>query len=133
MKTDFPAPVPEIPVTDLKQALNYYHTKLGFAVDWSDEQLGLAGVSRGNCRMFLSNAEFRSGRGPNGPTITWLNLKSKAEVDELYQEWSTSGAKTTSSPESKPWGLHEFAATDLDGNLYRVFYDFGTAESCVEN
>ena len=83
--------------------------------------------------MFLSNAEFRSGRGPVGPTITWLNLNSKAEVDELYREWSTNGCKTASSPESKPWGLHEFAATDLDGNVFRVFYDFGTAESCVES
>jgi hypothetical protein len=33
-----------------------------------------------------------------------------------------------SAPESKSWGLHEFTATDLDGNLFRVFYDFGTAE-----
>jgi hypothetical protein len=33
-----------------------------------------------------------------------------------------------SSPESKPWGLHEFTAADLDGNLFRVFYDFATAE-----
>jgi hypothetical protein len=26
----------------------------------------------------------------------------------------------------KPWGLHEFTAADPDGNLFRVFYDFGT-------
>jgi hypothetical protein len=29
-----------------------------------------------------------------------------------------------SAPEEKPWKLHEFTATDLDGNLLRVFYDF---------
>ena len=31
-----------------------------------------------------------------------------------------------SGPESKSWGLHEFTAADLDGNLFRVFYDFAT-------
>jgi len=31
-----------------------------------------------------------------------------------------------SAPESKPWGLHEFTAADLDGNLFRVFHDFAT-------
>jgi len=26
--------------------------------------------------------------------------------------------------ESKPWKLREFTVSDLDGNLFRVFYDF---------
>lgn len=29
-----------------------------------------------------------------------------------------------SGPESGPRNLHEFTAADLDGNLFRVFYDF---------
>ncbi len=24
----------------------------------------------------------------------------------------------------KPWKLHEFTLADLDGNMFRVFYDF---------
>jgi uncharacterized glyoxalase superfamily protein PhnB len=60
--------------------------------------------------------------------VIWLNLKSKDEVDALYREWSASNAKLLSAPESKPWGLHEFTAADLDGNLFRVFYDFATPE-----
>ena len=35
-------------------------------------------------------------------------------------------------PESKPWGLHEFTAKDLDGNLFRVFYDFGTVDKEIK-
>ena len=54
----------------------------------------------------------------------WINLNSKAEVDELYRAWNTGGARITAPPESKPWNLHEFIASDLDGNLLRVFYDF---------
>jgi len=49
-------------------------------------------------------------------------------VNELYDLWSGSQAKIVSQPESKPWGLHEFTVEDLDGNLFRVFYDFATPE-----
>ena len=128
MKSKFPGAVPEIPVTDIANATAYYQNSLGFNLDWSVDELGLAGLSRGNCRMFLANDQFRKGYGNVGPTLTWLNLGSKDEVDELYRAWSASNAKLMSAPESKPYGLHEFTATDLDGNLFRVFYDFATPE-----
>lgn len=132
MKSEFPTPVPEIPVKDIKAAVAYYETQLGFTLDWGDEELGLAGISKGDCRMFLANEQYRKARGNVGPTLTWLNLDSKEAVDELYRVWSTSNAKLISAPESKPWGLHEFTAADLDGNLFRVFYDFATAERVTD-
>lgn len=79
--------------------------------------------------MFLANSDYRKECGNVGPVLIWLNLKSKDEVNDLYRLWSSSKAKLISAPESKPWGLHEFMAKDLDGNLFRVFYDFGTRES----
>ena len=60
--------------------------------------------------------------------LTWLNLDSTAEVDDLYQAWHATNAILLSAPESKPWGLHEFTAADPDGNLFRVFHDFATPE-----
>lgn len=128
MKSEFPPPVPEMPVKDINAAVAYYENELGFTLDWGGEELGLAGISKGNCRMFLANEQYRKARGNVGPALTWLNLNSKEEVDELYRVWSASNAKLISAPESKPWGLHEFTAADLDGNLFRVFYDFATAE-----
>lgn len=129
MKSQFPGAVPEIPVRDIKEAAAYYESNLGFTLDWCDEELGLAGVSKGNCRMFLANADFRKGYGNTGPVLTWLNLESNEEVDDLYRVWSDSKAKLISAPESKPWGLHEFTAADPDGNLLRVFYDFATPQN----
>ena len=128
MKSEFPGAVPEIPVRDINKAIAYYQSNLGFTLDWDSEELGLAGISKGNCRMFLANQDYRKKYGNVGPTLTWLNLESKEEVDELYRVWSASEAKMMSLPESKPWGLHEFTAADLDGNLFRVFYDFATPE-----
>jgi predicted lactoylglutathione lyase len=124
MKHEFPAAVPEIPVTDMKQALDYYETKLGFNIDWGGVDGGIAGISKGHCRMFLTDAVFREPHRNSPPVMIWLNVCSKEEVDELYENWNGAGARMISLPESKSWKLHEFTASDLDGNLFRVFYDF---------
>jgi len=132
MKSEFPCAVPEIPVSDINKAVAYYKDNLGFKVDWGDEGLGLAGVSRENCRMFLANADYRKHRGNVGPVLIWLNLKSKQEVDDLHRLWNSSNVSMVSDAESKPWGLHEFTAADPDGNLFRVFYDFSTPQSAKD-
>lgn len=124
MKPDFPAAVPEIPVTDMKAALDYYRGRLGFDVDWGGADGGIAGISKGDCRIFLTDADFRQQHGNAPPVVIWLNLNSKQEVNELYEIWNAAGATIISAPDSKPWKLHEFTASDLDGNLFRVFYDF---------
>ena len=124
----FPAAVPEIPVSDLQIALEYYKSRLGFDVDWGGEGGGIAGVSRGDCRMFLTDTAFRNHYGNAGPVLVWLNLDSREDVDALYESWRENRVVIISPPESKSWELHEFTAADADGNLLRVFYDFGTAE-----
>ena len=124
MKSKFPAAVPEIPVTDINAALYYYESKLGFNIDWGGADGGIAGISKGDCRMFLTDRDFRAHHGNAPPVMIWLNLNSKEEVDELYEIWKTNGAAIISTPESKPWKLHEFTASDLDGNVFRIFYDF---------
>ena len=127
MSEQFPGAVPEIPVEDLDKAIAYYVTQLGFTLDWGggDEGDGIAGISRGECRIFLASRGFRENRyGNAGPVVIWINLNSIREVDTLHELWQGSEAKIVSPPESKPWKLHEFTAADLDGNFIRVFYDF---------
>ena len=128
MPSEFPPAVPEIPVSGIAAAAAYYRDRLGFVFDWGGEELGLAGISKGSCRIFLASAAYRESRGNVGPSSIWLNLGSPQEVDELHRAWSAAGARIVSVPESKPWGLHEFTAADLDGNLLRVFHDFATPE-----
>lgn len=128
MEAQFPGAVPEIPVSDIDAALKYYETRLGFDADWGGGTDGIAGVSKGSCRLFLTNAAFREHYGTAGPVVIWLNLDSKAAVDALHEQWAGNQATIISPPESKPWGLHEFTAADPDGNRLRVFYDFATPE-----
>jgi hypothetical protein len=63
------------------------------------------------------------------PILFWLNLDSKAEVDELFAHWKAAHAKIVSEPEDKPWKLRKFMPADLDGNLMRVFYDSGATRN----
>lgn len=123
-----PAAVPELPVRDLDSAVGYYRDALGFTIDWVEQAIGLAGLSRGDCRLFLADPGFRAARGTTGPALAWINLDGKAQVDALYAEWSGRAARVADAPESKPYGLHEFTAQDLDGNHLRIFYDFATPE-----
>ena len=77
MLTHFPQAVPEIPVSNVDKAAEYYVNVLGFSLDWGNDDGGIGGVSQGDCRMFLTNAPFRAVHGPKGPVIVWLNLSSK--------------------------------------------------------
>jgi uncharacterized glyoxalase superfamily protein PhnB len=123
-----PAACPEIPVGDLGQALAYYRDCMGFTIDWSDEALGLAGLSHGESRLFMAAAHYRVHLGTGGPIAVWLNLSSRAEVDELYEHWHATGARLGLPPAAKPHKLYEFLAFDPDGNVLRVFYDFAWEE-----
>jgi uncharacterized glyoxalase superfamily protein PhnB len=124
MKHEFPGAVPEIPVSDLTRAAAYYENSLGFNIDWGGGDGGITGISKGNCRLFLTNHAFREQHQNAAPVLIWINLHSKEEVNKLHTLWSASHAKIVSPPESKPWMLHEFTVADHDGNLLRIFYDF---------
>lgn len=120
MNFEFPSAVPEIPVQSIDLARTYYVNVLGFTFDWGDEAGGIAGVSRGQCRLFLTNSGFRSAvRGTIGPVVIWLNVSSKQEVDALHAEWSRK-ARIVAPPEDKPWLLREFTAVDSDGNFFHI-------------
>ncbi len=124
----FPSPVPEIPVSDLSAALAYYRDCLGFAVDWADEELGLAGLSQGGARLFVAAAHYRAHQASAGPQVTWYNMAGRAEVDDLHARWQAAGAKVDALRRETPHRLHEFLAFDPDGNILRVFYDYGWEE-----
>ena len=122
MNDEFPSAIPELRVNDVQRSALYYEKCLGFSWDWGVD--GIAQVSRGGCRIFLTDDAFRGDKSKSTPTVIWLNLGSRKEVDELHEAWSSKGARIVAKPESKRWNLHEFTAADPDGNMLRVFYDF---------
>jgi catechol 2,3-dioxygenase-like lactoylglutathione lyase family enzyme len=123
MKTKLPAPVPQVPVSNLGRSIEFYRSRLGFVLDWSHENV-LAGISRDETRLFLA----QTAPGEFQPVRIWLNLSGVSDVDALHREWGTAGVAIALAPERKEWGLYEFIAEDCDGNSYRVFYDRATPE-----
>src|SRR5204863_9693112 len=101
----FPGAVPEIPVSDVDTAAAYYKNQLGFSIDWTGVNGGIAGISKGSCRMFLTNRAFREHYGNVALVLVWLNLNSKQVVDGLYEAWSRWQARLVYRPGSKPWEL----------------------------
>ena len=80
----FPAAVPEIPAANVDKAAAYYVNTLGLHLRLGRRtEAALLASSRGNCRQFITNRSFRESYGNIGPTLFWLNLDSKDEVDEL--------------------------------------------------
>ena len=65
----FPAAVPEIPSADVGKSAAYYVNTLGFTLDWGDDHDGIAGISRGNCRLFITNGPFRESYGNVSPIL----------------------------------------------------------------
>lgn len=129
----FPSVCPEIPVAEMTAALAYYRDQLGFNIDWSAAEIGLACVSQGDTRMFLTTAAYRSESGVTGPILLWLNLSDRGEVDALYERWHAAGATIEAPPELQPYKLYEFFARDPDGNYFRVFYDTAWEEQNDSN
>jgi len=100
MKQEFPGAVPEVRVTNVSRAAVYYEKCLGFTLDWGGEDGGIAGISKGECRLFLTNSEFRTSFGNAPPMLIWFNLDGRGQVDDLFATWNASGARIGDSSDS---------------------------------
>lgn len=121
-----PAPVPELPVTDVETATSAYVRQMGFSVDWTYED-HLAGISKDAARVFLRRRSPQEDRSLG--VVIWLNMASSTEVDELHAEWKERGVRIVDELHTAPHKLREFTAQDLDGNRVRVFFDLGSSRA----
>ena len=120
-----PAPVPELPVSNIDAAVDAYVRQMGFTLNWKYEDW-LAGVWRDDTRLFLRKRAPEEERASS--SVVWLNMASVAEVDQLHDEWKEKGVRIVAPLETAPHNLREFTAEDIDGNRFRVFFDLGGAK-----
>jgi predicted enzyme related to lactoylglutathione lyase len=106
-------PVPELPVSDLDRARDYYCVKLGFKKEWALPEI--AAVSRGNIALF-----FRLSMKPIAPQNHWIFAD---DVDATFAEMRASGAVVVDPISNKPWGLRQFTIQDPDGHQFHVHHD----------
>src|SRR5262249_15162050 len=79
-----------------------------------------AGIERDGVVIHLEaagQAKRQAGQGALNLFVT--------DVDALYRELKSRGARTLSEPKDYPWGMRNFSIHDLDGN----YLCFGTESS----
>ena len=122
-----PAPVPELPVSDIEAAIGAYGSQMGFIAEWRYEDW-LAGIARDDTRIFLRKRTPEEEKARYAVLI-WLNMASAAEVDQLHDEWTGKGVRIVAPLQTASYNLREFTAEDIDGNQFRVFVDLAGAKS----
>ena len=99
-------------VQDVLQSVEHYRDVLGFHTEFTYGQPTFyAGVERGAVVIHLqaaSETKWRPGQGAVNIFVT--------DVDALYQELKSRGAKTLNEPKDYAYGMRDFDINDLDGN-----------------
>src|SRR5256885_17233718 len=104
MIPELPAAVPEIPVSDVVAAMEYYRDKLSFRIDWFEADIELAGISRDQRRLFLACPACREEWVKASPVLSLLTLYSIRAVVVQYNSWNTTKVTRVSMPDWKPLG-----------------------------
>jgi catechol 2,3-dioxygenase-like lactoylglutathione lyase family enzyme len=100
---------PEIPVSSLKDAVEYYEQKLGFrlAMDMPDQAYAI--VERDDIAVYL----FRE----DAPRHSRVGIHIFTEnLDVLQAELKDRGAHLSQGIKLKPWGNRDFRVHDNSGN-----------------
>lgn len=105
--------VPVLNVKSIQDSLHYYVDVLGFKKDWDwGEPPTFASVSRDEvCIFFCEGAQGQSG--------TWMSIFVD-NVDALYEEYKTRGARIRQAPTNFSWGMREMNIEDPDGHRLRI-------------
>ena len=101
-------------VRDLKLSTSYYIDVLGFTEDPIRAE-GWSFLTRDSFRVMLGECadERPAAELGNHSYFAYWNVEG---VDDLYREFVAKGARVSSKPTNKPWGLREFGLLTPDGH-----------------
>jgi len=109
---------PELPVSNLREALEHYQQKLGFRVVMQMPGGDYAIIERGDIAIHL----FEDNTGSHSPVGIHIFA---TDLDTLYAEFQQSGALLTQEIIRKPWGNRDFRLKDEFGNLIKFTEPLG--------
>jgi catechol 2,3-dioxygenase-like lactoylglutathione lyase family enzyme len=112
-KTRFEGSAPILRVADMEASVRYYVDVLGFRnAPWGNGDF--TSVNRDRAGIYLC----RGGQGQPG-TWVWIGVE---DVQPLYEEYKSAGAKIRHAPLNFPWAL-EMKVEDPDGHVLRFGSD----------
>jgi uncharacterized glyoxalase superfamily protein PhnB len=99
-------------VQDVLGSVAHYRDVLGFEVGFTyGEPTFYAGVERDEVGIHLQAAHQTKRHVGQGAVNVFVT-----EVDALYEELKTRGARVLSAPKDYAYGMRDFDVEDLDGN-----------------
>jgi uncharacterized glyoxalase superfamily protein PhnB len=109
---------PHLPVRNLKQTLDFYRDTLGFYEEWTwgDKD---GGIRRDDMRLlFGEDPDFTDAinNQENRLSLVWF----VDNIEEIYSEFKGRNIEIVSELKDHPYGLREFAFTDINGYYIRV-------------
>src|SRR5262245_6100518 len=119
-----PSPIPEVDcdrlhpvlrVRDVRAAVDFYTTRLGFTLGFTWPETGsptYAGVNLGDVQIFFDQCE------PIGTGLEICFVVSNA--DELCEAQRANGVDIVEEPGDRPYGIRDYSIRDLNG--YRLTF-----------
>ena len=99
-------------VQDVLRSVAHYREVLGFHTEFTyGDTTFYAGVERDGVTIHLQAADHTKRLPGHGAVNVFVT-----DVDALYQEFKSRGAKILSEPKDYPYGMRNFDVNDLDGN-----------------
>src|SRR5580658_3643802 len=100
---------PEIPVSNLKESLEYYERKLGFRVAMKMPSGNYAIIERDDIAIHLFQDDAKS------PSPVGIHIFTE-DLEALHAELQQRGARVSQKILRKPWGNRDFRVNDDSGN-----------------
>jgi len=99
-------------VEDVLRSVQHYCDVLGFHTEFTyGEPTFYAGVERDGVLIHLQTASETKRQPGHGALNVFVT-----DVDALYHELQSKGARTVKEPKDYPYGMRDFDIHDLDGN-----------------
>jgi uncharacterized glyoxalase superfamily protein PhnB len=113
---------PQLFVTDIKRACEFFSEKLGFSLAFTyGEPPYYAQMVRDAARLNFRSVDISliesTVRDREGPLAVSMTVGSADEIKLLYLEFQDAGAVFQQTLKKQPWGAKNFIVKDPDGNL----------------
>ncbi|MBB6731440.1 VOC family protein [Cohnella zeiphila] len=109
----------DIPVSNLEFSLEWYHSYLGFDVQYKNDEIGILSLERGPV-LILTGSDYRSSSGKlsmEGKAVPIIGFETQ-EIDKLYRCLRSKGVAVTAIRDEDIGRF--FGLMDPDGNMYSV-------------
>ena len=114
---------PVLPARDVAETIAYYINVLGFSFDFAygdppEHGRVYYGDPDDGSAIRIQFTEDLQGK-TEVPTAGWITIHVESDIEDLFEEYKSRGAKIAAELETYPWGLKEFEVQDCNGHILR--------------